>query len=64
MLLRQQRAAEVLDVSESAVRRLVKKGALRTVKVNGATRVRVADLKAYVEALAVADASDPPETAA
>ena len=51
LLLRQQRAAEVLDVSESALRRLIRSGQLPVVKVNGSTRVRVADLQSYVAAL-------------
>ena len=51
LLLRHQRAAEVLEVSESALRWLIRNGQLPVVKVNGSTRVRVADLQNYVAAL-------------
>jgi excisionase family DNA binding protein len=52
MLLRLERTAEALDVSPSSVKRLIKAGELPAVKVNGATRVRVEDLRHYVETLA------------
>lgn len=51
LLLRQQRAAEALDISESALRRLIRNHQLPVVKINGSTRVRVSDLQAYIEAL-------------
>jgi excisionase family DNA binding protein len=52
LLLRLERTAEVLDCSPTTVKRLIKAGDLPAVKVNGATRIRVADLQAYVERLA------------
>ena len=52
MLVRLERAAEALDCSPSTVKRLVRAGALPVVKVNGSTRVRVCDLREFVEHLA------------
>jgi len=46
LLLRLERTAEVLDCSPTTVKRLIKAGDLPAVKVNGATRIRVADLRA------------------
>ena len=43
--------ADVLSVSERTVRRLTKSGELPAVAIAGSTRVRTADLAAYVEAL-------------
>lgn len=51
LLLRQRQVAEALEVSESTVKRLVADGRLPVVRVNGATRIRVADLAALVEGL-------------
>ena len=52
LLLRLERTAEALDCSPTTVKRLIKAGELPAVKVHGATRIRVADLQAYVEQLA------------
>lgn len=52
MLVTFDRAAVVLDVSTSTVKRLVKSGELAAVKVAGATRVRCEDLADYVARLA------------
>ena len=41
-------AAEMLDVSISTVRRLVGRGALSALKVEGALRISVASIRAYV----------------
>ena len=55
LLLRLERTAEALDVSRSSVKRLIREGELAAVKVGGATRVRVEDLREYVERLAEKD---------
>lgn len=52
LLIRLERAAEALDCSPTTVKRLIRAGQLASVKVNGATRVRVEDLRHYVETLA------------
>jgi len=52
LLLRLERTAEALDCSPTTVKRLIKAGALPAVKVAGGTRVRVDDLRDYVERLA------------
>lgn len=51
MMLTIDEAADELRVSASTVKRLVRAGALPTVKVEGTTRVRRQDLEAYVAAL-------------
>ena len=51
MLVKQETAAKVLDLSTSSLRRLVRDGKLPTVRVNGCTRIRVEDLRAFVERL-------------
>jgi len=56
LLVRLERAAEALDCSPTTVKRLIRAGALPAVKVQGATRVRVCDLRNYVERL-----TDAPE---
>ena len=43
------KAARVLDVSVRTVWRLVAEGALRLTKVRGAAKVKVSELKEYVE---------------
>jgi len=58
LLLRLERTAEALDVSPSTLKRLIRDGQLPAVKVQGATRVRVADLQSYVEHLG-ADPDSP-----
>lgn len=55
LLLRLERTAEALDVSPSSVKRLIREGELAAVKVNGSTRVRVEDLREFVERLAAKD---------
>jgi excisionase family DNA binding protein len=55
LLLRLERTAEVLDLSPSTVKRLIRAGDLAAVKVAGSTRVRVEDLRAFVERLATKD---------
>ena len=52
--------ASVLAVSRRTVERLVAEGKLRAVKVNSASRIRVADLDAYVAALDVGHPTDSP----
>ncbi len=52
LLLRVERTAEALDCSPSTVKCLISAGELPAVKVHGATRVRVDDLRDYVERLA------------
>jgi excisionase family DNA binding protein len=66
LLLRPNRAAEVLDISQSTLKRLVREGRLPVVRVNGCTRVRLSDLEAFVDRLAeaVADPDNEPEPAA
>ena len=49
-LLSLARVAELLDVSISTVRRLIKERALRARHVGGQLRVSLADFQAYVEA--------------
>ncbi len=61
LLLRLERTAEVLDVSPTTVKRLIRGGELPAVKVNGATRVRVEDLRTYVERLASAAVPGQPD---
>jgi excisionase family DNA binding protein len=48
-LLRLTEVAERLDVSLPTVRRLVKVGTIRTVRVGRAIRVRPQDLEAYIQ---------------
>lgn len=52
MLVTFDRAAAVLDVSASTVKRLVRSGELLSVKVAGASRIRCQDLAEYVSGLA------------
>ncbi len=52
LLLRLERTAEALDCSPTTVKRLVRCGDLPAVKVGGSTRIRVEDLRAFVEQLA------------
>jgi excisionase family DNA binding protein len=63
LLLTKSEAAERLGVSVRTVERLVAAGRLPQVLVEGARRIRVADLMAYVEGLAgsssTADAAEP-----
>lgn len=47
-LLRFEQVMERLDVSESTLRRLVRKGRLPSVKFDGAVRFRPSDVHAYV----------------
>ena len=50
------RTAEVLDVSRSTLKRLVRTGAIPVVEVGGVPRVRAADLENYVARLDRRDA--------
>ena len=52
LLVRFERAAEALDCSPSTVKRLVRAGTLPAVHVGGASRIRVDDLREFVERLA------------
>jgi excisionase family DNA binding protein len=56
LLITKAKAAEQLGVSVRTVERLIAAGRLRLVHVEGAARLRVADLEAYVDALV------PPDT--
>lgn len=60
LLLSFDHAADVLEVSHSTVKRLVRTGQLPAVKVGGSPRIRKADLDAYVAGLTpvVASSSD------
>lgn len=60
LALRVERTAEMLDLSPSSVKRLIRTGDLPAVKVGGATRVRVSDLQAFVEHLAANGSSSEP----
>jgi len=51
LLLTYREAAEALAVSEATVKRLVRSGALRTVKVASSPRIAPDELVAYVERL-------------
>ena len=44
-------AAEALGLSRAKVYELITSGALRSVRIDGARRVRAADLEAFVESL-------------
>jgi excisionase family DNA binding protein len=56
LLITKAEAAEQLGISVRTVERLIAAGRLRLVHVEGAARLRVADLEAYVDALV------PPDT--
>ncbi len=51
-------AGERLALSRSAIYRLIKKGAIPSVKVGGSRRVRVRDLEVFAERLANGEESD------
>lgn len=51
LLLKVPEAAEVLRLSRAKVYELIKSGALPSVRIDGARRVRVSDLRAYVDSL-------------
>ena len=55
LLITKQEAAEELGVSVRTVERLISAGKLPLVHVEGAARLRVADLEAYVDALLPVD---------
>ena len=55
LLVRLERAAEALDCSPTTIKRLIRAGTLPAVKVQGSTRVRVCDLRKFVEHLAEKD---------
>jgi excisionase family DNA binding protein len=42
------KAAELLDVSKSTVRRLIASGQLRAIKIGGQVRIRLMDLVAFI----------------
>lgn len=51
LLLRVHEAAERLGVSRAKFYELIARGAVRTVKIDGSRRVRVADLRDFVQQL-------------
>jgi excisionase family DNA binding protein len=59
-LFRFSRAAELLDVSERTVERLVSRGELATVKVRRARRISDVELDRYIKANTQAPASVVP----
>jgi excisionase family DNA binding protein len=56
LLITKAEAAEQLGVSVRTVERLIAAGGLPLVHVEGAARLRVADLEAYVDSLVIPDA--------
>jgi excisionase family DNA binding protein len=61
LLITKSDAAEVLGISLRTIERLISSGRLPLVHVEGAARVRVTDLEAYVQSLE-ADAGPKPIT--
>ena len=59
LLLTKSEAAEQLGVSLRTIERLISAGRLPLVHVEGAARVRVADLGAYVEGLGADNRTTP-----
>jgi excisionase family DNA binding protein len=59
LLITKAEAAEQLGVSIRTVERLITAGKLPLVHVEGAARLRVADLKTYVDSLVPSDAAQP-----
>ena len=59
MLITKSEAAEQLGVSLRTIERLISAGRLPLVHVEGAARVRVADLEAYVQGLEADGRPDP-----
>jgi excisionase family DNA binding protein len=59
LLLTKREAAEQLGVSVRTIERLISAGRLPLVHVEGAARVRVADLETYVQGLEADDRSNP-----
>ena len=51
LLYRVTDAAEALSLSRAKVYELITSGALRSVRIDGARRIRAADLEAFVESL-------------
>ena len=51
LLYRVTDAAEALSLSRAKVYELITSGALRSVRIDGAHRIRAADLEAFVESL-------------
>lgn len=51
LLVKYKTAAQLLDVSESTVKRLIKAGELHPVSIGGASRLRRTELEAFVAAL-------------
>jgi excisionase family DNA binding protein len=51
LLYRVTDAAEALSLSRAKVYELITSGALRSVRIDGARRVRAVDLEAFVESL-------------
>jgi len=51
LLYRVTDAAEALSLSRAKVYELITPGALRSVRIDGARRIRAADLEAFVESL-------------
>ncbi|WP_459968152.1 helix-turn-helix domain-containing protein [Nocardioides pyridinolyticus] len=52
LLVRYETAAQMLDVSVSTVKRLIKEQVLHPVRIGGSSRIRVAELDEYVARLA------------
>ncbi len=51
LLMRVPEAAQYLSLSRAKVYELIKSGVLPSVRIDGARRLRPADLRAYVESL-------------
>jgi excisionase family DNA binding protein len=51
LMVRYETAAGMLEVSMSTLKRLIKDGAVKPVRVGGTPRIRVADLEAFVISL-------------
>jgi excisionase family DNA binding protein len=51
LLYRVTDAADALSLSRAKVYELITSGALRSVRIDGASRIRAADLEAFVESL-------------
>ena len=52
LLFRVEEVAEVLGLGTTTVKGLIASGELRSVKIGGCRRVRVEDLRAYLDSLA------------